>query len=247
MFKSKKTVIREQDEQLRNQAAQIQELQARLVACESAYSNLQADAATMREREESVVRTLREATHAAVRIKDDARAEADAVREKLKQDVDEAKKETETLLDVAYQNARDIVREAEEQNRLTMDATQNTVHNYSLLLHQFHERMRQNAEQAQDHAAAYAELMRRMYSELPVLPEAELLALLNGTAPTIAEQKDDTPPAEPPTVQEQPLDEPEADEKVWKVDDITVDAILNAGSDEELLALIDSVMQKNRE
>jgi hypothetical protein len=248
MFKSKRTIIREQNDMLDAQARQIQALQSKLSELEYEHSALKGDAEVMREREASVIRTLREATHAAVRIKDDAESEAEAVREKLRRDIDETKKETETLRDVAYQNARGIVQEAEEQNRLQMEHTKNTVRNYSMLLHQFHELMLQNAEQAKRQALEYAELTRRMQSELPPLPENELLALLEegeSRVPLCEEERVQISEFSPEIEEDDGSEETE--DKVWKLDDISVDDVLNSGSDKELLDLIDSILQKSKE
>ncbi|MCL2672341.1 MAG: hypothetical protein FWF10_09960 [Clostridiales bacterium] len=241
MFKSKRTVIRENDAQ----AAQIAALEARL-------STIESEAQVLRAREDSVVRVLSDATSVAGKIRNDAETDAAITRDKLRRDADETRKETEMLIEVAYQNARDIVREAEEQNRIKIAQAERIVQNYAALLHQFHDLMRINAEQAQQHAQAYAELTRRMQAELPSLPHEGVGIPAESAVPLAFEEARETETIEVPEVAQLPLmaePEPETsepEEKVWKVDEISAEAILNANSDEELHALIDSILRKNR-
>lgn len=277
MFKSKRTVIRENEAQ----TAYISQLEARLSAMESEHRNLQTETQVLRAREESVVRALSEATAVAGKIKTEAENEANTMREKLQHDMEETKKETETLIEVAYQNARDIVREAEEQNRSKISEAEHIAQNYTSLLHQFHDLMRVNAEQAQQHAYAYAELIRRMQAELPPLsPEGAVSPVLEEAAIPIEEDISETACTDFPDAKTEentdesipPLStegsptfeaavspnaalettpkasdtEAEADTRVWKVDDVTANAILNASSDAELHALIDSILQRNQ-
>jgi len=229
VFGKKKRIIEGQNKTIADLTVRLQAVEAEKAAAEEAR----------RLKEETLARVLTEASVTAQRIVDDADQQA-------AQTLGETKRETETLIEVAYQNARDIVMEAEQQQRQKLEDTEQTVRDYAALLSQYNEVMKENAAQAETFSRQYAELLQKMMTAVPNLSGVSPVAVGSGQWSVISGQQE--PTDEPTEIADQvrndevvdepePTDEPSDEEgQLWKVSDVTsrtedsekIDAIINA-------------------
>ena len=159
MFGTKKRIINEQ-----RQA--IETLSQRLAAAEADRDLAQE---TLRGKELAISKALTDASFAAQRIVDDASGKAAQIQGQAEESLQETKRETEILIEMAYQNARDIVKEAEQHQQKRREDTERTVREYGELLHQYNDVMRQSAAQAEAFSLQYAGVLRKMISIVPEL------------------------------------------------------------------------------
>jgi len=208
VFGKKKRIIEGQNKTIAELTAKLQAIEADQAATEQAR----------RGKEETLARVLTEASLTAQKIVDDAGAQATET-------LDQTKRETDMLIEMAYQNARDIVMEAEQHQRQKLDDTEQTVRDYAELLAQYNEVMKENAAQAESFSRQYAELLQKMMTAVPNL---------SGVSPN--RQLQEPEPAEEPEPEPEADEPTEEDGQVWKVSDVTseteesekVDAIIAA-------------------
>ena len=141
--------------QIREQAERIEELEAQLAAYER--ENL-----TLSERVQSF-----ESRERSERVVSDAQRQAGEILEQSQSDSDAARRDAEQLVDTAYQNARDIVREAETESQKRLDETQEQIESYAALLSNYDQLVQENIRTAEENARKFAELAQELHAAVP--------------------------------------------------------------------------------
>ena len=160
MFGKKRRTIAEQQKQIEALTAEV----ARLTAANQAYANREAE---IERRESGIGRAISEATATADSLIETAQNRAGAMLRKTQADCDAAKRDAEILVDDAYRNARDIVKEAEATGQQRLDEVDTQINQYATLLNAYDALVQEQMQQAQDHAKRFYELSKALHDTVP--------------------------------------------------------------------------------
>lgn len=161
-MRTKRKIIKEQSEQIERLNRQLEQMRGE-------NSELAGKVKFYLEREAAISKAFTEATTAAEKIRNDAQDEAEQIRAEAETYLRDAKRESDVIVDVAYQNARDIIKEANEHSRLRLEQTEAAIKSYGELLEQFNNAVKDNAVQAEANAKQYAEFYRQLNVAIPEL------------------------------------------------------------------------------
>ena len=162
MFFKKKKLIEEQSktiEQLRQKADALQK------QLDSANAQLN----DFRQREHAISRAITDAVQTADRIVTDAQKESDEIHDTAQREYIATQKKGESVIQSAYENARDIVKEAERASEQKIKETDESVVAYVQLLNQFNDTMKEHARQAEENVKKIADYYARLNRALPEL------------------------------------------------------------------------------
>ena len=162
MFFKKKKLI---EEQTRTIAALNEKLQAQQQQLDTANGQLE----EYRKREYAISRAITDAAETATRIVSDAQKESDDIHDSAQRDFMASPKKGEEMVQTAYENARDIIREAEKTSEQKIKETDAAVCAYVQLLNQFNESMKEQARQAEENVKKLSDYYARLNSALPEL------------------------------------------------------------------------------
>ena len=166
MFGKKKRMIAEQQKQIESLTAELK----RLSAENQAYSERAAD---VERRESGIGRAISEATLAADKMLEDAQRKAGALLEQTQSDCDAVRRDAEIMVDDAYRNARDIVKEAEISGQKKLDEVDLRVSQYAALLNAYDKLVQEQIQMAQDSAKRFAELSKALHDTVPQILSAD--------------------------------------------------------------------------
>ncbi len=186
MFNKKKQLIQEQERTIMELNEQLQSLQLEM-------DNVKSQLEAYKQRELSISRALTDAAETASRIVTDAQRESDDIHDSAQKEYITSQKKGEAIIQSAYENARDIIKEAEKTGEQKINETNAAVGSYVQLLNQFNDAMKEQARQAEDNLKRIAAYYTRLNNVLPEL-FAEVPKL-----------------SEPLNKQEEPLPDPEGD------------------------------------
>lgn len=187
MFNKKKKLIDEQERTIMELNDKLQSLQLEM---DSVKSQLEA----YKHRELSISRALTDAAETASRIVTDAQRESDDIHDAAQKEYIASQKKGEAIIQSAYENARDIIKEAEKTGEQKINETNIAVDSYVQLLNQFNNAMKEQARQAEDNLKRIAAYYARLNNALP-----ELFAEVPKISETLTGQA------------EEPLPDPEGD------------------------------------
>lgn len=162
MFGKKKRLIEEQQRT-------IAELNGRLTEQQRQMDGLNSQLDEYKKRESSISRAITDAAEAASRIVADAQKESDNIHDIAQKDFIASQKKGEDVVQDAYENARDIVKKAEETSEEKIRQTDAAVCAYVELLNQFNESMKEQARQAEENVKKLSDYYARLNSALPEL------------------------------------------------------------------------------
>lgn len=162
MFFKKKKLI---EEQTRTIAALNEKLQAQQQQLDSANGQLE----EYRKREYAISRAITDAAETATRIVSDAQKESDDIHDSAQRDFMASQRKGEEMVQTAYENARDIIKEAEKTSEQKIKETDAAVCAYVQLLNQFNESMKEQARQAEENVKKLSDYYARLNSALPEL------------------------------------------------------------------------------
>ena len=162
MFFKKKKLI---EEQTRAIAALNEKLQAQQQQLDSANGQLE----EYRKREYAISRAITDAAETATRIVSDAQKESDDIHDSAQRDFMASQRKGEEMVQTAYENARDIIKEAEKTSEQKIKETDAAVCAYVQLLNQFNESMKEQARQAEENVKKLSDYYARLNSALPEL------------------------------------------------------------------------------
>lgn len=175
------------------QTAEISALQEAIKALEQQNAELTEKVGSFESREHVIVKTLTAAAERADRMVSDAQREAGEILEQSKTDADTARRNAELVVDGAYQNARDIVKDAEAESQKKLDATQAQINNYAAMLTEYDKLVQENIRSAEENARRFADMAEKIHAALPQL-------LLNDR-PIRGQMSEEATAAEPPAAQ----------------------------------------------
>ena len=187
MFFKKKKLIEEQ-------VRAIAELNEKLSEKQKQLDSANAQLEELRQREYAISRVMTEAAETANRIITDAQKESDDIHDSAQKEYISSQKKGEEMIQTAYENARDIIRDAEQTSEKKIKETDEAVCAYVQLLNQFNESMKEQARQAEENVKKLCDYYARLNSALP-----ELFAEVPLLSNTLEENK------------EKPLPDPEGD------------------------------------
>ena len=187
MFNKKKKKI---EEQSRIIADLNEKLQAQQLELDTFKSQLEA----YHQREFAISRALTDAAETATRIVTDAQRESDDIHDSAQRDFMASQKKGEAVVQSAYENARDIIKDAEKTSEQKIKDTDAAVCAYVKLLNQFNDSIKEQAKQAEENVKKLSDYYAQLNSALP-----ELFAEVPMISQTIDNQADD------------PLPDPEGD------------------------------------
>ena len=187
MFNKKKKKI---EEQSRIIADLNEKLQAQQLELDTFKSQLEA----YHQREFAISRALTDAAETATRIVTDAQRESDDIHDSAQRDFMASQKKGEAVVQSAYENARDIIKDAEKTSEQKIKDTDAAVCAYVQLLNQFNDSIKEQAKQAEENVKKLSDYYAQLNSALP-----ELFAEVPMISQTIDNQADD------------PLPDPEGD------------------------------------
>lgn len=162
MFFKKKKLI---EEQTRTIAALNEKLQAQQQQLDSANGQLE----EYRKREYAISRAITDAAETATRIVSDAQKESDDIHDSAQRDFMASQRKGEEMVQTAYENARDIIKEAEKTSEQKIKETDAAVCAYVQLLNQFNESMKEQARRAEENVKKLSDYYARLNSALPEL------------------------------------------------------------------------------
>lgn len=162
MFNKKKKLI---EEQSRTIAELNEKLQAQQLQLDAVNSQLEA----YRQREFAISRALTDAAETANRIVIDAQKESDDIHDSAQKEYIASQKKGEAVIQSAYENARDIIKDAEQTSEQKIKATDDAVGSYVRLLNQFNESMKEQARQAEDNLKKISDYYAKLTGALPEL------------------------------------------------------------------------------
>lgn len=162
MFFKKKRQIEEQVKVIEELNAKIQEQQLQLD-----HVNGQLEA--YKEREYAISRAMTDAAETANRIVTDAQKESDDIHDSAQQEFLNSQKKGEAVVQSAYENARTIIKKAENASEEKIRETDAAVCAYVQLLNQFNESMKEQARQAEENVRKLSDYYARLNSALPEL------------------------------------------------------------------------------
>lgn len=237
MFGKKKRLIAEQEERIRS-------LEQQLDIATSDNKRLKDRVIDVERRERGIGRALNEATATVDNMISDAQRKAAVLLDQTKTECDSLRKNAERIVEDAYRTAREIVREAEDENNKKRLELQHQIDQYAALLGHYDAMVQEQLEAAQDGARRFAELSRALHESVPKLLGADgtPLAALNtaegdaeATAPDVPDMPDYT---------SHPLDfQPSRDggeDQLWTVDRIAGSG--NGDADSDVDAIIDEIL-----
>lgn len=236
MFGKKKRLIIQQEEQIRS-------LEQQLESLSSDNKRLKDRVIDVERRERGIGRALNEATAAADNMITDAQRKAEVILDQTKSECDTLRKNAERIVEDAYRSAREIVRQAEDENAKKRAELQRQIDQYAALLAHYDTMVQEQLEAAQDGAKRFAELSCALHESVPKLLGADgsPLAALN-TAETDSEQAPDMP--DMPDYASHPLDfrpsRESGDDQLWTVDKIAGGG--NGETDSDVDAIIDEIL-----
>ena len=187
MFNKKKKKIEEQNRII---ADLNEKLQAQQLELDTVKSQLEA----YHQREFAISRALTDAAETATRIVTDAQRESDDIHDSAQRDFMASQKKGEAVVQSAYENARDIIKDAEKTSEQKIKDTDAAVCAYVKLLNQFNDSIKEQAKQAEENVKKLSDYYAQLNSALP-----ELFAEVPMISQTIDDQADD------------PLPDPEGD------------------------------------
>ena len=162
MFNKKKRIIEEQNRT-------IAELNEKLQAQQQQLDTVKAQLEAYRQREFAISRALTDAAETANRIVIDAQKESDDIHDSAQRDYMASQKKGEEMIQTAYENARDIIKDAEKTSEKKIKETDAAVCAYVQLLNQFNESMKEQARQAEENVKKLSDYYARLNSALPEL------------------------------------------------------------------------------
>lgn len=162
MFFRKKKLI---EEQTRTIAALNEKLQTQQELLDAANGRLE----EYRLRENAIARAITDAAETASRIVSDAQKESDDIHDSAQRDFMASQKKGEEMIHTAYENARDIIKDAEKASEQKIKETDAAVCAYVQLLNQFNESMKEQARQAEENVKKLSDYYARLNSALPDL------------------------------------------------------------------------------
>lgn len=160
-------------QRIRALEAELAALQESLNDCRRENAVLSARVQNYEARELSIARALTEAAERADSVVADAQRQAGEILEQSQADSDAARRDAEQLVDNAYQNARDIVRDAEGESRRRLDETQAQIETYVSILTGYDRLIQENIKTAEDNAKRFAELGQKLHASIPQILSAE--------------------------------------------------------------------------
>ena len=187
MFNKKKKLIEEQSKT-------ILELKEKLLTQQQQLDSVSAQLEAYRQREFAISRALTDAAETANRIVVDAQKESDDIHDSAQRDFLASQKKGEAVVQNAYENARDIIKDAEKTSEQRIKDTDAAVCAYVQLLNQFNESMKEQSRQAEENVKKLSDYYTRLTNALP-----ELFAEVPQLSSTLAKQA------------EEPLPDPEGD------------------------------------
>ena len=187
MLNKKKKKIEEQNRII---ADLNEKLQAQQLELDTVKSQLEA----YHQREFAISRALTDAAETATRIVTDAQRESDDIHDSAQRDFMASQKKGEAVVQSAYENARDIIKDAEKTSEQKIKDTDAAVCAYVKLLNQFNDSIKEQAKQAEENVKKLSDYYAQLNSALP-----ELFAEVPMISQTIDDQADD------------PLPDPEGD------------------------------------
>lgn len=162
MFFKKKKLIEAQNKT-------IAELNEKLQAQQQQLNTANAQLEEYRQRENAISRAITDAAAAATRIVTDAQKESDDIHDSAQRDFMASQKKGEEMIQTAYENARDIIKDAEKTSEQKIKETDAAVCAYVQLLNQFNESMKEQARQAEENVKKLSDYYARLNSALPEL------------------------------------------------------------------------------
>ncbi len=162
MFFKKKKLIEEQNKTI---AELNEKLQAQQQQIDAANARLE----EYRQRESAISRALTDAAAAADRIVSDAQKESDDIHDSAQRDFMASQKKGEEMIQNAFENARDIIKDAEKTSEKKIRDTDAAVCAYVQLLNQFNESMKEQAKQAEENVKKLSDYYARLNNALPEL------------------------------------------------------------------------------
>lgn len=206
-------------------AQRIRDLETEIAALQESLNDYRRENAVLsarvqnyEARELSIARALTEAAERAEGVVSEAQRQAGEILEQSQADSDAARRDAEQLVDNAYQNARDIVREAEGESRRRMDETQAQIETYVSILTGYDRLIQENIRTAEENAKKFAELGQRLHASIPQILSAEgkLIEAPDGENPSHAAIE----AAVEAFVASENADEPQG-EKLWTVSELS--------------------------
>ena len=182
MLNKKKKKIEEQNRII---ADLNEKLQAQQLELDTVKSQLEA----YHQREFAISRALTDAAETATRIVTDAQRESDDIHDSAQRDFMASQKKGEAVVQSAYENARDIIKDAEKTSEQKIKDTDAAVCAYVKLLNQFNDSIKEQAKQAEENVKKLSDYYAQLNSALP-----ELFAEVPMISQTIDDQADDPLP-----------------------------------------------------
>lgn len=229
----------------------IAEQQERITALEQQLETLTADNKRLKDRiidverrERGIGRALNEATATVDNMISDAQRKAAVLLDQTKTECDSLRKNAERIVEDAYRTAREIVREAEDENNKKRLELQHQIDQYAALLGHYDAMVQEQLEAAQDGARRFAELSRALHESVPKLLSADGSPLPGLAA---SEKNADNQPSDVPDLPDYTANPPTfapsregGDEQLWTVDKIASGNTDGTGSDVD--AIIDEIL-----
>lgn len=238
MFGKKNRIIAEQEDRIRALEQQLETLTAD-------NKRLKDRMIDVERRERGIGRALNEATATVDNMIADAQKKSAVLLEQTQGECDTLRKKAERTVDDAYRSAREIVREAEDENEKKRLALQQQIEQYSALLGHYDAMVQEQLQTAQDSAKRFAELSRALHESVPKLLGADGAPLPGLSASESVGKAASADIPDMPDYQSQPLSFPPSregsgEEQLWTVDRIASDSDSDTGSDVD--AIIDDIL-----
>lgn len=187
MFNKKKKLIEEQTKIIADLNEKLQSQQLEL-------DNVKSQLEAYHQREFAISRALTDAAETASRIVTDAQRESDDIHDSAQRDYMASQKKGEAVVQNAYENARDIIKDAEKTSDQKIKDTDAAVCAYVKLLKQFNDSIKEQARQAEENVKKLSDYYAQLNNALP-----ELFAEVPLIGETLEEHA------------EEPLPDPEGD------------------------------------
>ena len=155
--------------QIEQQAKTIEELRAQLSEKQQVLDSVNTQLEAYKQREYAISRAITDAAETANRIVTDAQKESDDIHESAQKDFVASQKKSESVIQSAFENAREIVKKAELTSEQKIKDTDAAVCAYVELLNQFNESMKEQARQAEENVKKLSDYYARLNSALPEL------------------------------------------------------------------------------
>ncbi len=162
MFNKKKKLIEEQNKI-------ISDLNEKLQAQQLELDTVKAQLEAYHQREFAISRALTDAAETATRIVTDAQRESDDIHDSAQRDFMASQKKGEAVVQTAYENARDIIKDAEKTSEQKIKDTDAAVCAYMKLLNQFNDSIKEQARQAEENVKKLSDYYAQLNRALPEL------------------------------------------------------------------------------